>query len=592
MLLLCLLLFSSISAIEAKTQIYNFNITWVRANPDGAYERPTIGINQKWPPPTMTATLGDQVIVNVNNQLGNQSTTLHFHGLYQNGTTHMDGAAQVTQCGIAPGDQFTYNFTANQAGTYWYHSHYKGQYPDGLRAPFIITDPDSPYKADEELVLSVSDWYHEEMKTLIPKFLAKTNPTGAEPVPQSALINDTQNLSIPVQPGKTYLVHLVNMGAFAGQYVWFEGHKMTIVEVDGVATDPAETERIYVSAAQRYSFLLTTKSDTSSNYAFMASMDTDLFDVLPDNLNWNSTGHLVYDSSKPLPEPSIVNQFDFLDDYNLVPLDKMPLLPAPDKVINFDVSMDNLGNGRSYAFFNNITYMPPKVPTLYSIMSSGDLATDARIYSESTHSFVLDKMQTIEIVVNNFDNGKHPFHLHGHTFQTIARSVDGAGSFDPKNSTHTNYPAVPMRRDTVLLHPQGHVVLRFRADNPGVWLFHCHIEWHVDQGLIATLIEAPLDVQRTLEIPQNHIDACKTQNIPIAGNAAANTIDLLNLKGANMAPGRLPEGFTARGIAALTFSCISALLGLAVIIWYGLADSESRSDSTGSKDARMLSNKE
>jgi FtsP/CotA-like multicopper oxidase with cupredoxin domain len=102
-----------------------------KANPDGLYERPTIGINGQWPLPIMTATINDTVVVNVINQLGNtifsfetfstkrtclgnQSTTLHFHGIYQNGTTEMDGAGQVGQCGIPPGSQFTYNFTASQ----------------------------------------------------------------------------------------------------------------------------------------------------------------------------------------------------------------------------------------------------------------------------------------------------------------------------------------------------------------------------------------------------------------------------------------------------------------------------------------------
>lgn len=112
------------------------------------------------------------------------------------------------------------------------------------------------------------------MQVLIPKFLNKANPTGAEPVPQSALVNDTQNLTISIQPGKTYLFHLVNVGAFAGQYFWFEGHNMTIVEVDGIYTDPAEAEMLYISAAQRYSFLITTKNETTTNYAFMGSMDT------------------------------------------------------------------------------------------------------------------------------------------------------------------------------------------------------------------------------------------------------------------------------------------------------------------------------
>jgi iron transport multicopper oxidase len=124
-----------------------------------------------------------------------------------------------------------------------------------------------------------------------------------------------------------------------------------------------------------------------------------------------------------------------------------------------------------------------------------------------------------------------------------------------------------MRRDTFVLLPDGYIVLRFQANNPGVWLFHCHIEWHVDQGLIATMVEAPLDIQKSLIIPQNHIDACHAGNVPVAGNAAANTVDILNLAGANVAPGPLPAGFTPRGIVALTFSVISALLGLAVIAW-------------------------
>jgi hypothetical protein len=96
------------------------------------------------------------------------------------------------------------------------------------------------------------------------------------------------------------------------------------------------------------------------------------------------------------------------------------------------------------------------------------------------------------------------------------------------------------------------------------------IEWHVDQGLIATMIEAPLEIQKSQVIPQNHIEACQAANIPFAGNAAANTVDHFDLKGANIAPKPLPAGFTPRGIVAMVFSCIAALLGLATITWYVL----------------------
>jgi iron transport multicopper oxidase len=133
-----------------------------------------------------------------------------------------------------------------------------------------------------------------------------------------------------------------------------------------------------------------------------------------------------------------------------------------------------------------------------------------------------------------------------------------------------------MRRDVLLVRPNGHIVLRFRSDNPGVWLFHCHIEWHVDSGLIATLISSPLEIQKQLggKIPEQHFDACNTLNppMPYEGNAAGNTQDLLNLQGQNLSPKPLPAGFTARGIVALVFSCIAGILGVAVVAWYGLGE--------------------
>ena len=95
------------------TVTYDFNITWVTANPDGLLDRPVIGINGQWPIPYINANKGDRLVVNVVNQLGNQTTGLHFHGIYQNGSTEMDGSNGVNQCAIPPGSSFTYNFTVS-----------------------------------------------------------------------------------------------------------------------------------------------------------------------------------------------------------------------------------------------------------------------------------------------------------------------------------------------------------------------------------------------------------------------------------------------------------------------------------------------
>lgn len=109
----CALASWQVAKAAAATVIHDFNITWVNANPDGKFSRPVIGVNNEWPVPLLNFTKGDNVVFNVNNQLGNQSTSLHFHGLFQNGTTHMDGPVGVNQCGILPGSTFVYNFTVS-----------------------------------------------------------------------------------------------------------------------------------------------------------------------------------------------------------------------------------------------------------------------------------------------------------------------------------------------------------------------------------------------------------------------------------------------------------------------------------------------
>ncbi|OLN85725.1 Iron transport multicopper oxidase FET3-like protein 3 [Colletotrichum chlorophyti] len=567
----------------AKTIELDWNIGWVLSNPDGAFDKPTIGVNGQWPLPLIEATKGDRLVLNVHNHLGNASTSLHFHGLFQNGTNHMDGAVGITQCAIPPGKSFTYDFKFDQVGTYWYHAHNDGQYPEGLRGPLVIRDPEGPYqgKYDEELVITLSDWYHQPTKTLVNQLVNVENPTGAEPVPNSALMNDTQNLKVKVQPGKTYLIRLVNIGAFASQYVWFEGHQLRVVEVDGVWTEAAEADQLYIAPAQRYSVLLTTKKHASENFAIVGAMDEELFDVIPDGLNSNVTGWLVYDDQKPLPDPAPVDDFDPFDDFELVPFDKQELYEKADYSFSFDVKMDNLGDGANYAFFNDKTYVAPKVPSLYTALTVGAKnAVNPLVYGTNTISHVLKHNEVVEIVLNNEDDGKHPFHLHGHQFQVVHRSDEDAGAFS--NDSGVSFPRYPMRRDTLLVEGNGNFVIRFKANNPGVWLFHCHIEWHMSQGLVATIVEAPEALQ-DLKIPQAHLDVCHAAGVPTKGNAAGNTKNVLDLTGENKPVGPLPEGFTAKGYVAMFFSCVAALLGLAVISWYGVIESDQKESGVESQ---------
>jgi iron transport multicopper oxidase len=155
--------------VRAATSTFQWETSYVTAAPNGV-SRPVIGVNGQWPPPAITVSKGDEVVIQVKNSLNDgEYLTLHTHGIFQNGSNYMDGVDQVTQwyfksipfdiSGIPPGDTFDYCFsTGNQTGTYWIHSHIKGQYPNGIRAPFVILDPETPYDYVDQRILSVSDW--------------------------------------------------------------------------------------------------------------------------------------------------------------------------------------------------------------------------------------------------------------------------------------------------------------------------------------------------------------------------------------------------------------------------------------------------
>jgi iron transport multicopper oxidase len=104
-----LALLSLASVARAGTVTYNWDVTWVTAAPDG-FSRPVIGINGQWPCPKIEGTVGDTVVVNLVNKLGNQTTGLHFHGLNQINTAEMDGPSAFTQCSVPPDSSIQYKF--------------------------------------------------------------------------------------------------------------------------------------------------------------------------------------------------------------------------------------------------------------------------------------------------------------------------------------------------------------------------------------------------------------------------------------------------------------------------------------------------
>ncbi len=118
MFALVILLSGLCQLAAAKIAYYKWDIEWVTAAPDG-FARPVIGINGEWPCPQVDVEIGDRVIVEIYNGLGNQTTGLHWHGIHQTGTGVMDGSSSATQCGVPPGERFTYDFVVRTLVVIW-----------------------------------------------------------------------------------------------------------------------------------------------------------------------------------------------------------------------------------------------------------------------------------------------------------------------------------------------------------------------------------------------------------------------------------------------------------------------------------------
>ncbi|KAJ1675063.1 Hexaprenyldihydroxybenzoate methyltransferase, mitochondrial [Spiromyces aspiralis] len=243
------------------------------------------------------------------------------------------------------------------------------------------------------------------------------------------------------------------------------------------------------------------------------------------------------------------------------------------------VTFNQLDDGMFNGMFNDITYRAPKVPTLYTVKSLGQDALNQEVYGRMTNTYVFDNNETVQVVLLNGDGDPHPFHLHGNTFQVVARGDDINEFSVDKIPNNPN----PMRRDTVVLPAEGYVVLRFLADNPGAWLFHCHNEWHMISGLSSVFVVDPISIQNNQSISSEMQSFCPYSNFKTEGNAAGNKG--LSMTGDLDGPHVIDYSIHGSGIGALAACVISAVLGFLAVIWYSLSDPalDPKPDSTAAR---------
>ncbi|KXS11556.1 multicopper oxidase [Gonapodya prolifera JEL478] len=500
-----------------------YSITYATANPDGLFSRTVIGVNGSWPPPVVEIYADDTLLIHVHNGLGDTETGVHHHGLFFRNAPWYDGAIGVTQCPIPVDEIYDYLIdtkTDHIWGSFWYHGHYSGQTVDGLRAPFIIRNYPEVHRYDDEYVIGLYDWYHESREVLLKEYLSPRNPGGTEPIPNSGVITVahdgsylpgfSENVAIVFKPGKTYRLRIINMSVLASFSLWLDGHTISVIEVDGTDTEPFNVEMATIAAAQRVSVLVTARNETNMNYLLHAHMDPEMFEEVPKGLNLNLTSTILYDIDAPLAPPTTVPVYAELPEDLIVPIVSQPPLTADTHItVNASFALDKEGINRG--FINNVTYTVPKVPTLLTEMMGRNWAWGPAVYGR-VNPFVIKQGHVVEIIINNFDTGAHPFHLHGHRFQVIAGQSNGS-----PNETEWTAKS-PLRRDTVTVPAGGSRTIRFKANNPGAWFFHCHIDWHLFAGLAATFITAPEVIQNSASsLPKSLIKQCRQLGVPVLG---------------------------------------------------------------------------
>ena len=165
---------------------YELNVSEMVLDPDGFKMLHGKVFNNSYPGPWIQACWGDEIEIKVTNYLKHNGTTIHWHGIRQNGTLDMDGVNGVTQCPIATNNSFTYKFKATQYGTSWYHSHYSLQYADGMLGPMTIYGPSSTEYDEAKEPILMTDWSH---RSAFQDFYLEMENKNGPPKMTSSLMN-------------------------------------------------------------------------------------------------------------------------------------------------------------------------------------------------------------------------------------------------------------------------------------------------------------------------------------------------------------------------------------------------------------------
>lgn len=421
---------------------------------DGAVPGPEIRVRQ-----------GDRLRVAVENGL-DEETTVHWHGLRL--PNAMDGVPHLTQKPIGPGERFTYEFDAVDAGTFWYHPHQRSseQVGRGLSGPLIVEERE-PIKVDRDVTWVLDDWRLEQSAEISDTFGHPRDMSHDGRIGNTVTINGRVPERFTCRTGERIRLRLINVANARVFSLDFEGHAPVVIALDGQPVTPHAPDggRVVLGPAMRADIILDAAGKPGSRSRVIDDFyrgreyrlvelqyaDRPLRETPPD---WP-----VALPSNPLPEPDMATAVRHEVMLNGGMMGGRVMREMGGSM--GEGGDRHMGRGRG---------------PMMGMMHSGKMWF---INGKAAEGHVMDPMLTLTrdrsyiLAMTNATAWHHPMHLHGHSFRVISRNG--------QPTRHREW------RDTVLMAPREKVEIAFVADNPGDWMFHCHVLEHQVSGMMGVI---------------------------------------------------------------------------------------------------------
>lgn len=409
------------------------------------------GIESSKGGPGLSLMLGERFQARVQNDLPNE-TLLHWHGL--NPPSAMDGVPMLSQAPLKPGEYFDYEFENTRSGTHWMHSHLGLQEQLLLSAPLIVRETAEPLFDEQEHVVMLHDFTFRDPQEIMAELKggggghAGHSMAGAK-MTTSGMLNDIRfdaylanerTLADPevvhVEKGTQIRLRIINGAATTNMWIDLGALEGELIAVDGNAVYPLKGSVFPLSVAQRADVRLKLPEGSGA------------WPILfrPEGLAAHTGIYLATQGAeiaKLSAEGDVAPELDLAQEMKLRSVAVLPSEPVTRTEI-----LTLTGGGADYLWgLNGKSSMHDTI-------------------------FTVREGERIEVVMQNQTGMAHPMHLHGHYFKVAAIN---------------NIPIEGALRDTVLVPPAMSVTIRFAADNPGNWAFHCHHLYHMNAGMMGAI---------------------------------------------------------------------------------------------------------